>query len=146
MSGQQNAIAVELSPNSSAAPSAAPPAETKNAVSESSTPPPRGSWRPIAGWSAVGLGVASFASGLYFQSQALEKIDDGDALPPGQRDATDQLNDDIETAESFMLVSYGVGALLVGAGVTLLLWPDEQEQTTASIGIGPQRIVLGVTW
>ena len=90
-----------------------------------------GGWRPAAAWTLAGLGVASLATGVVFSFLTGQTNDDIAAYADDRRASTfdtehaDGLQDDLSTYGTLQLVTYGLGAVLTGAGVFLLFWNDD---------------------
>jgi len=101
----------------------------------------RPDWRRIAGWSAIGIGVASLATGATLSLWALSLHNHS---PPGesQRDII-QRNGAISRRNTGAIVLYSLaGASAVGAAF-LLLWP--KAPVTPAAGVGPREasVTLG---
>ena len=116
---------------------AKPVAEPLGAVA----PVEGGDWRPMAGWTALGVGVAGLVVGAVFHSAAAETADAGAALGPGRQDTADSLQSDLETEQALMFVGYGVGAALVATGAAILAWP-----TDGDVALGPTGRGAAVRW
>ncbi len=85
------------------------------------------SWRPPVGWSLVGVGLVGVALGTYFAFEANDAAQGTVGLKPVDRELHNQLVSDVDSFETGMFISYGIGATLVLAGATVLLWPESNE-------------------
>ena len=132
--GTTGSVDAELSPVKKAAPPPPPP------VVEAEPKPKGTSALTIAGWSALGLGVAGLGvGGLY----TLE-VNDIAADSEGKRDAErDQAKSDFESAQNLAVIGYVAGGVLVAAGVVLLLIPDADE-APVTLAPTPDGAVLTV--
>ena len=99
-------------------------------------------WRPVAGWSGVGLGVATITAGVIFSAVANGHSEDAKGLVQGEDDEFDALQDDYDGAVTAMTASYIAGGVLMSAGAVLLLWPDDEATQTTAI-LGPGSVTLG---
>lgn len=96
--------------------------------------------RVVVGWTLMGIGVASLATGVVFsfltnQTNADIAAEANDpTLGTFDADRADALREDAGTYGIVQLVTYGLGVALVGTGGTLLVWGDDEG---AQIGLVP---------
>lgn len=126
--GKPGALAVELVPAASG---------TATTGSESA-----GDWRPVAGYTALGLGVAAVAVGVVFHLDAADAHAEGDSLKSDDPDRRDELNDRIGQGETLAFVGYGVGAALIAGGAAPLWWPAED----GAVALGPGSAWVQGRW
>lgn len=111
-------------------------APTASVAEEKPAPAPDSDWKPIAGWSLVGAGVAGLVVGAVFHAQASSTHDEGSALGPGRDDERAALQSDLDSQQTLMWTGYGLGAALGAAGAALLLWPDDDASVALAPGPG----------
>lgn len=135
--GETTQLALVLTPDPASAP---PPA-----AMDTTAPDPAPGWRPIAGWSAVGVGVALVGMGVAFNVAANDTVDEAATLRRGDEAEHATLGDDLDQQKALMYVGYGLGAALVAGGVAVLLWPegDAGEAPAASLSVGPGAVFVG---
>jgi len=77
----------------------------------------------VGGWTAIGVGAASFVTGGVVHGLAFLDAQDAEGIPnlPGRRDEFERKRDDAKTKEITAYALYGVGAALVTTGLVLLL-------------------------
>lgn len=95
-------------------------------------------WLKIAGWSAVGVGVAAAATGLAFHAKAFSTASD-----LNQRRAANQITaadlpayGDVASEMRAARILYLVGGLAAATGATLLLW-DQGDHDKVEVSTGP---------
>lgn len=101
-------------------------------------------WRPVAGWTALGLGVAAAAAGAAFHAAAFDAQARGGDLKVDDDEGRAALNGEIDSNETLAITGYAVGGALVFAGATLLFWPDAAEGTSAHLGLSVEASVLSL--
>lgn len=127
---------------SSPKPEEAPPptsdlrADTRQDVAPAKKPPVP-TWRLVTGFSALGAGALSLATGLYFSVSANNDYD-GAHNCAGRRDEcmqweVDDANKRVASKEAAAAVLYASSAALVGAGLAFLLWPTQRPPTTSDV-------------
>ena len=106
---------------------------------------PADDWRPVAGWTAVGVGAAGVALGAVYAVLATDTRDTLDGL--GARDwrRYDGLNDDFGRQKTVAWAGLIGGAVLAGAGAALLLWPVDDAASVA-VRPTPNGIVGVLRW
>ncbi len=134
--GETTQLALVLTPDPVTAP---PPTVAAEAPADDA------SWRPIAGWSAVGVGVALVGLGVAFNVAANGTVDDAGALRLGDEAEHGALSDDLDQQRALMYVGYGLGAALVAGGMAVLLWPEDDAGAApaASLSVGPTGVLVG---
>lgn len=127
---QADAVAVyvlRLTPLAPVAPPEAPPAPVA---------PPSADWRPITGWSLVGLGAVGLLGGGALRWSYQDEVDAIEAT----RDPLeyDRLRASLEDQQTLLRgVLGGSGALLaVGAGLLIWSWSDEDAPGGVALGVG----------
>jgi hypothetical protein len=110
-------------------PLTAPPATSRNEDTAS------GSGLKIAGYTALGVGIAGGALGAVFLSQSAGKTSDADELcgsepagcDPANRSQIEALDKDAASAQTLAVIGFGVGAAGIGTGIILLLLPSGNQ-------------------
>jgi hypothetical protein len=147
--GARETVMLTLHP-SAAKPAAAGGAESGNTVGGDVTADTgSSSTQRVVAYSALGVGVIGVGLGTLFLLQRSAPQDDADALyaacagSAAGCDAQDQSaiadkDDEAQSKLVLSLVSYGVGAIGIGTGVTLLLLDGgEDKKETARAGVQP---------
>ncbi len=99
-------------------------------------------WRAWVGWGAVGLGAVAIGVGGWSLGSALDAADRADRLAPAEVEEHDRLGEDIDSGNLGAAIGLSAGVVLVGAGVTLLLWPDDPT----AVAVGPGGVSWGGVW
>lgn len=102
------------------------------------------SWRPIAGWSLVGAGVAGLALGVVFNSASGSAEDDYNAaIAAGSSAAVINGHaDDAESNANLATTGWVAGGVLMAAGVGLLIW-DWTDDAPVRAWVTPQGVGVG---
>ncbi len=132
-----------------AAPSGAMPQEPGDGVARRGVEPVRAGegWMTIAGWTAVGLGVAAAGAGAAFHVAAFDAHSEGEGLQTDDDPARERLNSRIDTDETLAITGYALGGTLLAAGALVLLWPDEGEGSSRmAVTFGPESLTLQGAW
>jgi hypothetical protein len=167
--GQRQEVALKLEPDASAVPPAAVTAPVATPAAESAPPaaqPPSAEPAPppssppvdtgasksnnglrIGSYIAFGVGAVGLAGGTVFMLQSAGKRSDADELctePGGKcgesvRDKVEALDSDADSAQTLGIVGFAVGAVGVGAGITLFVLSSSKSDKQASVSpwIGP---------
>jgi hypothetical protein len=166
--GQRQEVALKLEADASAVPpvaatapvatSAAEPAPPAAPPSAEPAPPPSsppadtGTSKSMNGlrigsYIAFGVGAVGLAGGTVFMLQSAGKRSDADELctePGGKcgfsvRDKVEALDSDADSAQTLGIVGFAVGAVGVGAGITLFVLSSSKSDKQASVSpwIGP---------
>jgi len=102
--------------------------------------PERGtSWRQMGGYGALGGGALSLGVAAYFYLGVRSTVADGGELRPGELDRQRELSDELAGQQTWMWVSTGLGLALASAGVTLLLWPEDEAPSAADDAVSVRR-------
>ncbi len=104
--------------------------------------PPR-DWRPIAGWSMVGLGAVAVGVGTYFLVDAASSADEAGNLRATPDDLLryDDLQTEHDRARLTGLVTTSVGVGLAAAGAGLVVWSRLRPRSETSITPVPGGVV-----
>ena len=98
-------------------------------------------WKPIAGWSGVGLGVVLAGVGAKFSLDASATADEAREYLRGE--GAGELKPKYNDAKNNATGLYVAAGVAVAAGVTLLLWPSDAPPAV-SAGLGPDGLsVMG---
>jgi hypothetical protein len=116
-------------------PTEPPRAESRSAAATATADSGRtggGAWRPVVGWTAVGLGAGGLAAGLITGLMAQDKFnalecESNGACPVGSSDDDIRAINDLRTVST---VAFIAGGVLAAGGITLLLIPP--KRTTAA--------------
>ncbi len=82
-------------------------------------------WRPLVGWTAVGLGAAGLGLGTWGYLAARDDADAATGGPSPDAKARDEaLRADFEDHRALAYAGLGAGLALAAAGAALLFWPD----------------------
>lgn len=102
------------------------------------------SWRPIAGWSLVGAGVAGMALGVVFNSASGSAENDYNAaIAAGSSAAVINGHaDDAESNANLATTGWIVGGVLMAAGLGLLIW-DWTDDAPVRAWVTPQGVGVG---
>jgi tetratricopeptide (TPR) repeat protein len=105
-------------------------------------PPPR-DWRPIAGWSLVGVGAAALGVGAYFLVDAASAASEAGNLRATSDGLIryDELQTQHDRSRLTGIVSTAVGAGLAGAGAGLVVWSRLRPRTTPTVTPVPGGVV-----
>ena len=109
-------------------------------------PPPQQASAEVApaswvGWGLSGAGVVGLAVGGAFYGQAASARDEARSVRGFGNPDRDGLQDDFDEAQTLSWVGFGLGAALLGTGVALLLFDD--DDATVSFVPGPWPGVVG---
>jgi len=101
-------------------------AASSSAVEADSTA--KGGWRPVVGWTAVGLGAGGLAAGLVTGLLAQDKFnalecEDSGACPAGS--SSDEVAS-INQLRTVSTIAFIAGGVLAAGGITLLLIPPKK--------------------
>jgi hypothetical protein len=135
--GQTSTVVLDFSgatPTSDGTPTDPPRAATGStaaAAAVDSGPTGGGGWRPVVGWTAVGLGAGGLAAGLITGLMAQGKFSElgcasNGSCPVGSSDDDIASINDLRTVSTIAFIAGGV--LAVG-GITLLLIPPKRTTT-----------------
>lgn len=129
---QKKGQVAEPEPEVAPLPAASPPSSNSGPA----RPAARGGTTPTLGWIALGIGAAGVAVGAVAGGMVLDKkstLDGGcknDECPPELHDEHDAFN----RWRSISTVGFVVGAVGVGAGLTLMLTADSRTQASVTPG------------
>jgi len=108
---------------------------------------------PVPMYISFGVGAVGVGLGVLFLTQRSSAISDGDgkfkaclasqACIPSDQLAMQRLDDKASSRGMLSAVSFGVGALGVGAGVTLLLMNGKKEAAVTAAGVTVQPYASG---
>jgi hypothetical protein len=141
LAGRKDAVwEIELSPKQhqshvfelEGAASPATSAPTASVASDA----PRGNALRIGSYVALGVGVVGVGAGTFFALSAKKHYDDGNELCPSfpceltteQNEDREDFGDKGDTAKTLSLVSFIVGGVGLGTGVTLFVLSNKQER------------------
>jgi hypothetical protein len=98
----------------------------------------------IAGWSAVGTGVAFGITGA-FMLKSSSDIEDRIGKTPHPGDEVSRMIDEHDLKTALAWTGFGIAAAGIGAGVTMLLWPEIASKGSAQTGgldvvVGPSIV------
>jgi len=100
-------------------------------------------WRPIAGWSIVGVGVAAVGIGAYFLVDAASTADEAGNLRATTEglDRYQDLQTEHDRARLTGLVTTSVGVGLAAAGAGLVVWSRMRPRSETSVTPVPGGVV-----
>lgn len=136
----------------------APPPEPVVAPTPAPTTPPASAHEgffqsPVPMYISFGVGAVGIGAGVLFLTQRSAAISDGDskykaclasqACVTSDQIAMQRLDHKASTRGTLSVVSFGVGAVGVGAGVTLLLMNGKKEAAVTAAGMTIQPYATG---
>ncbi|HEU4580583.1 MAG TPA: hypothetical protein VFS67_20140 [Polyangiaceae bacterium] len=108
---------------------------------------------PLPAYISLGVGAAGVGLGVVFLSQRSAAVSDGDskykaclesqACGASDQRAMERLDQKASSRGTLSVVSFGVGAVGVGAGVTLLLMNGKKEAAVTAAGVTVQPYASG---
>lgn len=101
-------------------------------VEEAVMPQDSSDWRPVTGWTLVGVGAGALVAGL-----VLDATSGVDSVEVG---AVDQVNSDAESRRTAITALYIGGAVLGAAGAGILIWEMTDNQESASLSVHPDQV------
>ena len=104
------------------------------------------SWRPVVGWSMVGLGFAGLGLGTYFGVKASDDARKTINLKPKDQARHDELSKSVDDNQTRMAVSYSIGGVFVIAGLVVLLWPEDDDSPFRPVPTGDGAAVRLIEW
>ncbi len=96
-------------------------------------------WQTWAGWAGVGLGAAGLAVGVVYTLKAAETSEQGATV----KDRVN-LGENLDTQHGVSWTGYIGGALFLGGGLALLLWPE--DDATAWLQVVPGGVAATMRW
>lgn len=101
-------------------------------------------WRPIVGWSLVGVGVGVTALSAVFHVGDKGRYEELDCANAKCSEADIEEYNDIADGEYRWVLGYGLGGAMIVGGVVLLLTGDEAQGVTLIPQIGPRDVGAAV--
>jgi hypothetical protein len=143
--GARETVVLELVPHATSSTPFEEPAGAQSAPATSiyRREPERdsgGSGFRIAGYTALGVGIAGLATGTVFALRSHSKrseADDlcgGDTCPVSRRDEIDALYDDARTAKSISTAGFIVGGAGVAAGAIFMVLGGQRDESARASG------------
>lgn len=100
------------------------------------------------GWSAIGLGAAGIGLAIFYDQRARATVEESSrAEAQGDRERYDDLQQNLDVQNGWIVAGSVVGSALILTGAGLLFWPtDDGAGANASLFVAPNGVVGQVRW